>query len=131
MKSRSVLPALFLVLTACDGPFEIMGGSTPGNPFDASSFDVGPQSRADLTSVEQACSEYCALQERCDDADTDACVDDCVAAELDSLTAEPPDEDRHCAYQFLDTIDCAATSSCDTFADCDPLLDQYIVCAAG
>ncbi len=39
MRSRLLLlPALLLSLTACDGPFEIKSGETPGDPFAGADF---------------------------------------------------------------------------------------------
>ncbi len=134
MRSRLLLlPALLLSLTACDGPFEIKSGETPGDPFAGADFGSPDQTRSDLISVEETCQEYCNLQDACDAWDAAECFEDCVAPKLEAygIAAQPEVTSPVCGEAFASAMGCFADASCDDFKGCDAVLYDYVDCAAG
>ncbi len=128
-----LLPALLLPLTACDAPFEIKSGATPGDPFGGTDFASGDTSRSGLISVEETCQQYCNLQDTCDAWDAAECFDDCVAPKLEQnfTAAQTEAPAAACGEAFASAMDCFAAADCSTFTGCDEVLYDYVDCAAG
>ena len=133
LKRLLLLPALLLSVTACDGPFEIKGDKTPGDPFGGSNFARADEARSDLVSVEETCERYCNLQDACEDWESSECFDDCVAPKLEaSFTAAAGDvTPAVCGEAFASALNCLAAADCGTATGCDELVYDYVDCAAG
>ncbi len=132
LKRFLLLPALLLSVTACDAPFEIKGEKTPGDPFAGSNFARADEARSDVISVEETCERYCNLQDACEDWESSACFDDCMAPKLEaSFTAAADAEPAQCGEAFASAMGCLAAADCGTSTACDEVVYDYLDCAAG
>ena len=129
MPGKVLSCALLLALSACDGPFEIRGGATPGDPFSGSDFALDDETRTDLVSVEAACVQYCDVQLECDGRETTECVRDCLSPALvNDFAAAPQSGDADCSAAFGAAVECVSGQDCDAPADCDEIVADYISC---
>lgn len=127
-----LLPALLLSVTACDGPFEIKGEKTPGDPFSGSNFTRADEARSDVLSVEETCERYCNLQDACEEWGSSECFADCMAPKLEqSFAADLDAAVPVCGEAFASAIGCLATADCGSSTSCDAAVYDYLDCAAG